>query len=337
MTGAPGINCIDIVRPFNNALHERALVSAEGEAVRVQLMGGIGSAALKHPGTVILLDERRIVTAGSFLTDKSSRRDLNPNRPPPNGTLRDMDALVLSDDPKIVDEVEAIAEETIGDQLEISIFPLRPGSHLAEQVAEPFGIKALKTFVSDRYVREDGGMDKALFPFAVEIEPEVLENWELEIGDDVFPVANPASAILNYLTRSISGLRHKDHDKVQDMAGHIFPKSPELVEWMVDGPGRSHMELAGIFQTFRRANSWPMAKRTLDVGGALEIRAGSVRALREHDAFMLADAEPNVQDAALLLALLKSRGLGIGESNEDIVRIFQKVVEGRIGTITKNK
>jgi hypothetical protein len=207
MTGAfaPEKNCIDIVRPFNNELNMWADAS-------VQLMGGIGSAALKHPGTVILLDERRIVTAGSFLTDESSRQDLSPIRP--NGTLRDMDALVLSDDYEVIDEVETIAEETIGDQLDISIFSLRPGSYLEEQVAQPFGIKALKTFVSDRYVREDGGRDKALFPFAVEIDPEVLEDWSLEIGNDVFPVANPASAILNYLTRSITGLRHKDLAKV---------------------------------------------------------------------------------------------------------------------------
>lgn len=318
-------NCIDIVRPFVARLEDNPSLPG------VQLMGGIGSAALKHEGTVILPDERRIVTTDAFLRESP---DLGRYRQ--NGTLRDMDALVLSDDESQVAAIEKIAEEEIGDGLDISVFRLVSGSQLDEQRAAPFGAQALKTFVSDRYVREDGGLDKALFPFAVPIDSEIMDSWTLEVDAQEYKVMNPAVAILNYLTRSISGLRPKDYDKVQDMAKLVFGKSPELADWAVDGPGRSHMEFAGILQTLRRSNTFPRSKRILSVGGALEIRAGSVRSLRDHEAFMMHDADGQVQDAVLLMAVLKARGLGIGESNEDVVRVFQKFVEGRIGSITKN-
>lgn len=318
-------NCIEIVRPFAARLEDDLSLP------EVQFMGGIVSAALKHEGTVILPDERRIVTTDAFLHESP---DLGRYRQ--NGTLRDMDALVLSDDESQVATVEGIAEEEIGNRLDISVFRLVSGRQLEEQRAAPFGVQALKTFVSDRYVRNDGGLDKALFPFTVPIDPEVMDSWKLEVNGQEYRVMNPAVSILNYLTRSISGLRPKDYDKVQDMAKLVFGKSPELVEWVVDGPGRSHMEFAGILQTLRRSDTFPRSKRTLSVGGVLEIRAGSVRSLRDHEAFMMHAADGNVQDAVLFMAVLKARGLGMGEANEDVVRVFQKFIEGRIGNITKN-
>ncbi|HYF96488.1 MAG TPA: hypothetical protein VD947_00440 [Patescibacteria group bacterium] len=323
-------NCLDIVGPFQAELDRLGLADS------VQIMGGIGSAAMKHAGTEIILDERRMVVAPDFLEDDDIREALDPIRN--NGTRRDIDALVLSSDGDLIDRVEKATDQTIEDKLDKSIFVLIDAAHLQEQIDNPFGIKALKTFVSDRYIYTDGSIDKSLFPFAVPLDPESLESWELEVNGQIFMIANPAAAILNYLTRSISGLRPKDYDKVQEMAGLVFGKAPELAEWMVDGPGKSQMELAAITQTLRRSNSWPLARRELNIGGGvIAIKAGSVRALKQNEAFMLSDADSRTQDAALMIAMLKARGLGIPESNETLVKLFQKFIERGIDTITKNK
>ncbi len=328
-------NCIDLAIPFRDGLLARP------ELPDVQIMGGIGSAALQHPRTVILLDERRIVAPSDFLTDTESPEgeatQASLARFRTDGTLRDFDLLVVSADPEEIAAVEGVAEETVGEALDISAFGMHTAEQLDEQAANPLGFLAVRTFVSDRYVRPDGSMQKALFPFAVPLEKDVLENWTLEVGGQEFQVANPASTVLNYLTRSISGIRGvKDGPKVQKMAAEIFGKSPELAEWCVDGPGQSQLQLAGILQTLRRANSLPFSKRTLNVGGALEVKAGSVRALADHEAFMIPDADAGTRDAVLALSIAKSRLLGYGESQQWVITAYQKHIERRLDGITKN-
>lgn len=297
-------------------------------------MGGIGSAALTHAGTEIFPAERRITTSPDFLEDPAVRMALDPIRA--DGSRRDLDVLVLSADEEAIAMVEAAAERTVDGQLDVSVFGLHKAVELREQVANPFGWRAFKTFVSDRYLWESGRVDKALFPFGVELDREALETWSLEIGAEEFPVANPSSTVLNYLTRSISGLRPKDADKVDAMAGQVFAKAPELAEWAVDGPGKSQMELASILQTLRRGSSLPLSKRQLEVGGVLKIRAGSVRALNDHPAFMLRHDSADTRDAALAWAVVKARGLGIGESQDWVVTIFRKYFEEMVDGITKN-
>lgn len=317
-------DCIDIITPFAEALGENP------QLPEVQMMGGVGSAALKHPETIILPDEKRIVTSKTFT---QANPDLSQYRS--NGTLRDLDMLVLTDDEAQTQEVEALAKEIIGDQLVVSAFCLREGEHLNAQIRSPFGVKSLKTFLSDRYVMPDGSLEKALFPFAVPIDGDFTETWALEVGDTEFKVANPAATIMNYLTRSVSGLRTKDHAKVEEMATEVFAKAPELEEWAIDGPGQTHKQLADILHALRYADT-PMGGR-ISVGGVIPLQApDTIRGLSEIDAFMLPDASRRVQEATITLAAIKSRALGVGESNEKIVRHFQTFFEERLHSITRN-
>lgn len=324
-------NCIDIVAPFIDGYHKNL------ELPDIQLLGGVASAALLHPRTEIKVDERSIVTPDDFLENDDVQKALNPIRE--NRTLRDADILVLSEDPEEVASIKEFAEEKIGGKLEVEIFPYHDIEELSEMAEHPFGLRSLRTFVSDRYVAQDAGgtILKALFPFAVEVPDEALKTYDLEIGDKIFPVANPAAAIMNYWTRSISGLRPKDAKKFQKMAGLAFTKAPELAEWIIDGPGKSQMELAAIMHTLRYANSRPVASRRLEVGGAIQVTAGSVRALADHEAFMMPNADGNTRDAVLAMAIVKSRGIGIPESNERIVELYQRFVEQRLHTITHNE
>jgi len=327
MTEVAGPNCIDIIAPFRDEMDRHGMPE-------IQIMGGIGSAALVHPGTEINLEEQSVVTSADFLGDKTVQGLLAPIRPE-DGTRRDLDMLVLSSYDSDVELVESMAELTVDGTLDNSVFGLHKAAELKEQIANPFGWRAFKTFLSDRYEWSDGRMKKSLFPFAVPVDREVFDTWRLEVGDQAFPITNPATMVLNYLTRSISGLRPKDADKVDRMARHVFGKEPELAEWTVDGPGQSHMELAGILQTLRRSNSFPRSKRELNVGG-LWVKAGSVRELIEDEAFMIPDASPIVQELALLWAVTKARGLGIGESQDWAVKLYRKYFESMFDGITKN-
>lgn len=320
------VNCIDVVSPLVSELYDRGLED-------FQIMGGIGSAVLKHAGTEILPDEQLIVAASDFM---DSNADLCLRRK--DGTLRDLDMLVLSDDPAYITEVEEVAGKVIEDQLEISIFGLRDGGHLEDQRAHPFGMVSLKAWVSDRYVDQDDQVFKALTPFAVPVPQEAMESWTALIGGKVFPVMNPAAALASYLTRSISGLRPKDYAKVQAMAAQVADKWPGAAEWLTDGPGQSQMALASIFQTLRRDNMWnSTAKRVVELPGIARISAGDVRALTEHEAFIFKDADEQTQKRVLKLAIFKARLLGTTESNPFIVTMFQKFAEKKLDTVTKNK
>ncbi|HEY5153006.1 MAG TPA: hypothetical protein VII55_03455 [Candidatus Saccharimonadales bacterium] len=323
-------NCIDIIEPFLSAL------DADCSLPRVQVMGGIASAALQHPGTEIMVGERRIVTPRDFLEDEAVQEALAPTRI--GGSKRDIDALILSSDPEQIDDVKQLAEDTIGDRLDRKLFHIHDFAEVEERVDSLFGLPTLKTFVSDRYRHRDGRLLKALSPlFAVEMPPETLEFYTVEIGDMTMPTANPAQLILNYWTRSMSGLRPKDAEKVERLAGHVFAKAPELVDWAYEGPGESQLKLAAMLHTLRWANSLSPSRRELVLGGALRVKAGSVRRLVRDEAFLLGDVNPNTRDAALLLAIVKSRGLGMGESAEPVVDFFQQHIEPRIDSITNNE
>lgn len=315
-------NCIEIVTPLISELNGRGLLD------NFQLMGGIGSAVLKHLGTEILPEEQLIVASPDFC---EGNVDLCPTRP--NGTMRDLDALVLSDDPDYVAEVEAVTEDFVGGALEVSVFGLRKAAYLQRQKERPFGMVSLKAWLSDRYMEDDGTMLKALTPFAVTLPVESMESWTAKIGDNYYPVMNPGVSLLNYATRSISGLRPKDADKVEAMAAHVGTKWPGVKEWIHDGPGESQAELANIFHTLR----WGREGNRRSIGGVIDLVATTVPALRDNEAFMFKDADERTQRRVLQLAVGKARLLGTTESNPTIVMLFQKFAEKHLDTVTKNQ
>ncbi|HYH36563.1 MAG TPA: hypothetical protein VD706_03625, partial [Candidatus Saccharimonadales bacterium] len=221
MTAAPTVkNCVEIVKPFRDDLERAGLLD------EVQFIGGIGSAALADEATVIRPEEGIVVAPEGL--HLPSRRD--------DGNKRDMDVLVLSTDRGRIDEVEGMAEEAVGDQLEISVFGLKDGTHVEKQLRHPvFGWKALKTFTGDRYVSEFAGetfMEKVLFPFAVPIPAESMDSGRLEVDGVWLPIATPPGALMNYVTRSVSGIRAKDADKLERMASNVFGQVPDYVDWV---------------------------------------------------------------------------------------------------------
>jgi hypothetical protein len=309
-------NCVDIVRPFSEAISERD---------DVQVIGGIGSAALADRSTVIIPNEKRLVAPPEIFL--SQYRD--------DGNLRDFDALVLTTDGSLLREVEADGAATIGSQLELSFFDLKPAARLDNHKQHP--IKSLGQFVADRYVSqaetgEISSAQKSLFPFALPMDLETLETWRLFIGEKdpyPLPIPHPASTVLNYLTRSVSGLRPKDTPKINALVKNILNKSPAMLDWIMDGPGESQIELAKIFQTLRSSGS-------LAVGEAIVIDPYT-ESLRTHRGFMIPEAPAAVQSTVMGTTYAKSRALFAVESNPRVVTFWQRVGEKRAGKITHNE
>jgi len=303
----------------------RPFMEATSHLNNIQIMGGIGSAALTHQETMIVPDEKRVIAPA----------DLSLPQYRPDGNLRDFDALVLSTSQARVDEVKEIAKETIGDELELSFFELKPLARLQTQRMEPF--RSLGQFVSDRYVIEtdEEGIimaRRSLFPFEVAVDFETLDTWSLSIGDKdprPTPIPHPGTTILNYLTRSVSGLRPKDEAKVNEIAKNVVNKAPETKDWLMDGPGRSQMEFARIFHKLGRGG-------TLVVGEQVEITPvkGS---LLDHPAFMITDAPSPTQRIALGVTYAKARILHAFESNERVVTLWQRMGEKHVDKIVHNE
>ncbi|MGH7237381.1 MAG: hypothetical protein ACREGF_02500, partial [Candidatus Saccharimonadales bacterium] len=233
-------DCAKIMIPFVEALGATG-GETENEAClldTMQFIGGVASAALQDPATRFDPIDRLIIAPAGF--ELSSIRD--------NGSRRDLDLLVLDTRPEKIAEVETLAGSCIGDELKISVFGLHQATELGRMKAHPFGKRAYWSAVSDRYVSpspdlgQPPKLEKSIFPFAANLPPECLETWNLQLGkpgeEFVIPVAHPGSALLNYATRSLAGLRGKDAVKVRKMADNLLAKDPEMKDWLLGGPGQ---------------------------------------------------------------------------------------------------
>jgi len=311
---------------------------------KVQIIGGVGSAALMDHDVVIDVKNKEVIAPESM--------DLPTMRP--NGSRRDLDVLVLSSSTAEIEAVEHLIDHTVKGELDPSVFGLKKEGPLKKQMLSPiFGFAAIRTCLSDRYevsnetellltpyssqlrISRDGGrfgMVKSLFPLAVPIDPESLETWVLTVGDSSIPIPNPAMSIINYTNRSISGIRPKDKSKVERLASNVFTKAPELREWAIHGPGSSQVYLGELLK------SLTPNKNHCDVFGVGNLYSRMPRStLAEHESFMVKDLSHEDKCRILAVAAMKADMLSFAESNKHISAFFQKFIERRVDSIVKNK
>ena len=319
-------NAVEICEPYFERL-------AETGTTNVQVLGGVGSAVLTKPELDIDFAGKRMRFNGELFLPQF--RD--------GGSKRDLDVLVLTADQTEVDAAETTAAEVISDDLELSFFGLKSYGQLVNIDEHPRS-STIKSFLADRYVTTDGqgqivGLQKALYPFATTVDPASLETWTLEIGGREVPVPHPGVSILNYATRSISGLRPKDAEKVNDITTNVLGKSWEVHEWMVEGPGKGLYDFARLLQGLRTPNS---AKHALLIGHVYElgIPPASDEEIASHTkaAEALGNLSPRQLRNTIRLARLKSRVLHGVEGNERIVAFWQNHFENSkaIDNVVKN-
>jgi len=318
--------CGPIMETFLQALDRRPNLPP------VQIIGGNGAAALLNPDTVIDLESRTISAPSSC--------DLPRLRV--DGSVRDLDTLVLSTDPREVEAVRLLGDESVGGELKVSAFGLRTVAELDAQRDRPLR-STVRIFLADRYVTTTTGEEslpafdgfKALYPFQVPITNEILESFHLVLDDrHPVPTSHPGATILNYVTRSISGLRAKDAAKVETMTENILTRYPEIRDWILDGPGRDLFDLARILHTLSEPRR---GARTRHLGTQLEITPYPLAALREHPGFMALRRSRPTQHLIVDACHLKSRVLGSFEGNAAIVGFWRKHVEDRVDGIIHNE
>ena len=311
-------NCVEIMAPFMDSV-------ARSE-ISFQVIGGVGSAALNDRLTMIIPEGRRIIAPSDLVVPQHR----------PDGNLRDLDALVLDTDPEKIAEVEETARAEIGSKLELAMFGLHGILDLCNRFAKPLGFSDLSMMLSDRYM-SDSGHFKALTPFAAEFSDDFLDTWALQIGRTETPIPHPGATLLNYYTRSISGLRHTDTEKVLDMGRKIAERAPQVLDWMFDGPGMSHVELARALHALREPRRDPSP---LVIAGR-KIKTDDYRDLVESELFLPVNLSGNQisdRQKAIILAVarVKARTLHGLESNDKLVTLWQRYGEQRAGKLVTN-
>ena len=105
-------------------------------------------------------------------------------------------------------------------------------------------VKSVAAWTSERTLDDDGTLRYELYPLQQEVPRESYSPWILQLpnGHEVF-ILNPAAHMLAYYMRSISGLRNKDREKVEEMRQKIF-SDPIFREQIQDGPLQSWQRFA---------------------------------------------------------------------------------------------
>ncbi len=315
-------NCVDMVIPLVQEL--------DAEGLHFQIMGGIGSVALANE-FVALPNDQLIET----------REEIRLSQFRENKTLRDVDVLVLSSDDTDIEKVELITQEVIGDELEISVFGLKNSWDLARQKDHPLRSLGM-VHLADRYVGLHGVADcqKALYPFKAALNPEILETWYVPVirGGQVtsIPIPHPGASILNYVTRSVSGIRPKDEAKLTKIVDNVTSNFADITEWIHDGPGSEQLEFARILHSLRQPSHGTAQDLTL--GTLLKQPALDLASVMSDSTYSMASDLPvSMQRTILSVMRAKARIIHWGESNEHIVRMFQDVFEKKFDKIVKNK
>lgn len=315
-------NCLEIITPFVEEVRDNS---------QIQMIGGVGTFVYETPGVQIIPEQRLIVASPDTDYDQ-----LGQYRNRDQGaTKRDLDVLVLTTDPEKISGVAQTAEEMIGNQLVISVFGLQKASKLIKQNKHP-GVALATNWLGDRYIGKnpDGSLfvERALYPFADRMDPETLETWQLQTGKDenfTIPVPHPGTTLLNYLGRSISGIRPKDEQKIAKVGPNIVDAAPWIIDWLTEGPGSTQFEIARAIHSLRDEEN----RQPLQIAENFELTAIPENQLVRHPALMYG----NPRDVELLLDVCrgKSQALHWFEQKSKVVGLYQRYFEQYMGYFTR--
>lgn len=315
-----------------------------------QSMGGIPTRAISSPNAIFLpSDETIVVPDYVYLSNWRTRQCSDATIIEKPTSLRDADYLLMTTDQPAIDAAQAAAEAVAAGRMEISVFGLHPYKQLEDQRNDPLG-SVVRVWLSDRYVTnttESGQLSeasvvyKSLFPFAAPVAKELGRTWTLRLEGNnglELPIAHPAAMLLNYFTRSISGLRPKDAEKINVVAANIFRLYPDVLQILKDGEGRNQVDLAGAFYTLSGGERTTLLVGDQETHNTLMIRgADNVQRLRDRTEFMLHDASAPMQAAVLRVSALKSRMLHAAEGS-NLVNWWQAAgMEQVVRAIITNK
>lgn len=301
---------VDAIRPF---------LEQFGDAPDIQVMGGLGSAALRHPKLVIDSENKELRVP-----------DHKVSLLRPNGTKRDADVFVATTDTERIKEVKRALTASVAGRLAVSVCAFHPHTSFDRQPYVQTDVTSDR-YCIDPFRRRYG---KVLSPFVAPIDPEGLEQWHLIVNDELsIPVSHPGATLTNYTQRSIVGLRPKDKEKTDEAARMVFAKNPEIKEWLLDGPGRSQFDLSHAFTSMRQQNA-----PVVEVVEGIELPTISLDEMIDGPLMIAPDARRSLREQAVKFAALKSRAAFAIESNKHIVKLFNdERIERLFKAFVKNR
>jgi hypothetical protein len=202
-----------------------------GELFRkdLRVMGGVATAAAINPAAEIDAKARTVSLSSADFRETNIRE---------NGSLRDLDALVLREksDPEFIEWKQEISRR-LGADLVANIFGLRTADEWKKETASP--LSALMLRAGDRYQTADGETMKLLSPWVAEIPAASLEPWQYvfrgfdDAPEITFQGLNPANDLVNRLTRTTI-LRPRDLAKISAVL-NLVENNPQLSDWLATG------------------------------------------------------------------------------------------------------
>ncbi len=222
-------NCYDAIRNIDAAIRG-SLNPGQDYAI----VGGTATGAYMEGSTA-----HDLVSRVSFAAHETGPSILRPE----NGTARDIDILIIGGElpeEQAKDILEVVGHEV--PELEISVFGLRRHQ---DQLTNYDRLKrTASNWLSERTIDENGVLRYELYPLSKEIDSESLKPWKVVVGESViFNALHPAGHTLAYLTRSISGVRYKDAEKLARLVDAVMAV-PEFKSEITEGAFRGWYDFA---------------------------------------------------------------------------------------------
>ncbi len=228
-------NCYEVLPRVEHVLHDTI-----SEATPHFMLGGIPTAALRDPRTILDFEERRIIAP----------KDVSLSTQRKNRTRRDIDILVVDTLTKEAGEqVVGIVDEAIDESLDVSVFGIdKHEDDIGKSRLLRHGIE----WLSRRTVDDNGVHRYELFPLVQSVQPESYEPWRLSYNSssEGISVLHPVGHALAYRMRSISSVRAKDTKKLAAMEHEIY-KHPQAKEALNDGEFQEWRLFAGALARLR--------------------------------------------------------------------------------------
>jgi len=261
----PGTPCFEAIHYLDEAMRDSL-----PDGVDYFVLGGIPSSAILHPDTEFDFTKETIGTTAE--ASDSTIRD--------NGTLRDVDILVArpvgkKEGERLVEQVE----KATGGALEVSVFGFE--LHSAADDNPTRLRRSLKEWTSLRTIDDDGIIRHELYPVSVAVNPDSYRPWTLsvpELGTTV-SVFSPPGHELAYESRSISGIRAKDREKVSKLRD-VIESYDEFIKAIEEGDFKEWQRFVEALQQMRDGTLFHFDEERLPTGHlALAVFDAKFRAL----------------------------------------------------------
>ena len=276
----PGENYFDIINNLDTCIR-----SVDAMTPYFVLGGGV-TTVLQNPETVIDT-ENRLVIPPQDIYKPQYRED--------NGTLTDVDILVVTSDPKKVLKIrdalvpdqsilqtsndEQIRHQELakpGSQLKIGVTGLLTEKELhyrPHSLKEKIVHDIKKDWVSQRVGLDDESYKWAISNVEVDLPDDYFEPWQMVLKNgETIQVLHPLIHVLCYPARASHGIRRRDVKKVQGMMDNIgdqfaarlvLDSKRQTASIDLYGPGNDGVKAAKEFCDLKNELRWPKTRQEL--------------------------------------------------------------------------